>query len=202
VIGNDITAAMKCTFAGSTIDPNSSVLTIKTATNQYRLPAPVRRRQRPEPARHAACGGGCTDGVDGKELPSSTTLSSSLVIEYSHQTVGSDGAKGFLADRRHFCPVDVTVEANTKPAPSSDVGRPKEPIGFGPRQLVLRARGRRTPEMWKVMVVMPVWPEHHELLPHVERRRAVTQSLGHPGQSQANPSHTISHAAASHEAAC
>jgi hypothetical protein len=43
----------------------------------------------------------------------------------------------------------------------------------------------------KVMVVVAVGPQHHELLAHEERRRTVTELLGHLRQRQADRPHSI-----------
>lgn len=60
--------------------------------------------------------------------------------------------------------------AHPHPAPTADVRRSEVPLGIGGRQLLLCARRCCAPQMGELVVVVPVRPQHDELLAGEEAR--------------------------------
>ena len=67
------------------------------------------------------------------------------------------------AQTGQFVPVGDAVEAHADPPAAAYVWRAKEAVWPRVDEFVLRTERGRAPKMWKVMVVMTVWPQHHEL---------------------------------------
>ena len=86
------------------------------------------------------------------------------------QALRCDNSVGVLADGCEFVPVDLPVQADTDPSPPANVGRPEETSRLGRHEFLLRAEGRRAPQMRELMIMVTVTPQHHELLAHEEAR--------------------------------
>src|SRR5262249_40116445 len=80
----------------------------------------------------------------------------------------------------------------SQPPPPTDGGR-KDRVGLGFHQLLLDAGRSRAPEVREVVGVMTVLPVRHErrLAPYEPGRRAVTETLGHLGERQADGAEAI-----------
>ena len=95
-------------------------------------------------------------------------------------------AVGVREQLTHLVPGDVTVEPDADPASMADVRRAEVPVG-GRDEGFLRARFGRAPQVRELVVVVPVRPEHRELLADEERWRTVAELLGGPRKPEAHP---------------
>jgi hypothetical protein len=102
-----------------------------------------------------------------------------------------DRAEGFFADERDLTPIDGAVKSNSKPAPPPDIRWPEESIGLRRDEFILDARRRRTPQVRKTVIVVPIEPQRQELLPHEEGWRTVAQPLRHARKTHANHTESL-----------
>jgi len=83
------------------------------------------------------------------------------------------------------------IESEANPAPSSHVRWSEEPVGLAGDKLRLRTGGSGAPQMWEVIIMVAIQPEHQELLAGKEGRSPVARSLRRSGQSQADGADTV-----------
>ena len=93
-------------------------------------------------------------------------------VDRRGQLLRGNRAIGIPTHCGHLIPVRPSIEPHSQPSAAADVRRSKEPSRFSLDQLGLCACRRGTPQMGKVMIMVTVRPEHHELLAHEERGRA------------------------------
>jgi hypothetical protein len=86
-----------------------------------------------------------------------------------------------------FSPVDVAVETNADPPAPAHVRRAEKSIRRCGEQVLLSALWRGTPQMREPLFVVPIGPEHHELLSDEEGGRTVAEPFCRPGQRTADP---------------
>jgi hypothetical protein len=68
-----------------------------------------------------------------------------------------------LRTRSNLDPVHVVVASDAKPSSRSDIRRPKGAVWFCRNQLTLSDQWRSPPKMREAMIVVAIWPQHHEL---------------------------------------
>lgn len=112
-------------------------------------------------------------------------------IESGDELLRRNGTKRFLAHSCELVPIELAIESDPNPAPSSYVGWAEEPIGFAGDELRLRTGWSGAPQVWEVIVMVAVRPEHQELLAGKERRGPMAGSLCRSGQSSADGADAI-----------
>lgn len=109
-----------------------------------------------------------------------TRCSSGQPVKLQQKSSRRDDTVRVLAQCGHRVPIDRSVEADADPTAMADVRWAKVTIrsrsdGFG-----LGAVRRGTPKVGEGVVVVPIRPQHHELLSPEERGRAVAETFRRP----------------------
>src|SRR5579864_9447259 len=106
-------------------------------------------RSRPRPA----------VGLTGWRYPShSRSRFRAGAVKRFDELLRGDHPVGVLDDGGNLVPVNVSVHAHTEPPTVTAVRRPKEPFWLGSDQFLLHSRRRRTPQLIKPDVVLPILP--------------------------------------------
>lgn len=107
-----------------------------------------------------------------------TGLQIPWLIEARDQSLWRDDSVGILNQLAHLVPVDATIQPSPKPTSVTYVWRTEIPIRCNNHRLLSALRSG-TPQVRKFAVVMPMRPQHHELLTDEEAGRAMCRLLDH-----------------------
>lgn len=119
-------------------------------------------------------------------MPSIRLRSLPRFVELPHEPPRCDGSIRVLTKRLDFLPIDDSIEANANPTSMTNVRRTKVPIGIGSDEFRLNPVRRGAPKVWKVEVMVPVWPQLDELPPGEEGRRTMAFSLARARERKAD----------------